>query len=303
MIKNPQPPKVVLGTVIKMNKLFAIFLSILIVTLGAVVNKAIFANRASANEKSALNPAFGNMHATAVKQISITVVYDNNPYREGLSTSWGFSCLIRGTEKTILFDTGGNGFVLLENMKRLGIDPGEIGLVFLSHIHADHIRGLEQFLEANNRAAVFLPASFPENFKIRLKSRGIKIAEVQYPIKICEAVFSTGLMGTMLKEQSLILHTDQGLILITGCAHPGIVNIIEAAKNLFRDDVLLVMGGFHLDGMQKPDLKKIITRFKQSGIKHVGPCHCSGDRARAMFKEAYQKNYIDVGVGAVLKFQ
>jgi 7,8-dihydropterin-6-yl-methyl-4-(beta-D-ribofuranosyl)aminobenzene 5'-phosphate synthase len=276
LIKNPQPPKVVLGAVIKMKKLLAVFLSIWMVTVGAVVNKAICAEQTSAEEKSVLSPAFGNMHATAVKQISITVVYDNNPYREGLTTSWGFSCLIRGTEKTILFDTGGNGFVLLENMK---------------------------FLEANNRVTVFLPASFPERFKISLKSRGIEIAEVQHPTKICEAVFSTGLMGTGLKEQSLMLHTDRGLILITGCAHPGIVNIIEAAKNLIRDDVLLVMGGFHLAGMQRPDLEKIITRFKQSGIKHVGPCHCSGDLARAMFKEAYQKNYIDVGVGRVLEFQ
>jgi 7,8-dihydropterin-6-yl-methyl-4-(beta-D-ribofuranosyl)aminobenzene 5'-phosphate synthase len=303
LIKNSQPPKVVLGAVIKMKKLFAVFLSIWMVTVGAVVNKAICAEQTSAEEKSVLNPAFGNMHATAVKQISITVVYDNNPYREGLTTSWGFSCLIRGTEKTILFDTGGNGFVLLENMKRLGIEPGEIGRVFLSHIHADHIGGLEQFLEANNSATVFLPASFPERFKIRLKSRGIKMAEIQHPTKICEAVFSTGLMGTGLKEQSLMLHTDRGLILVTGCAHPGIVNIIEAAKNLIGDDVLLVMGGFHLAGMQRADLEKIITRFKQSGIEHVGPCHCSGDLARAMFKEAYQKNYIDVGVGAVLKFQ
>jgi 7,8-dihydropterin-6-yl-methyl-4-(beta-D-ribofuranosyl)aminobenzene 5'-phosphate synthase len=303
LIKIPQPPQVVLGTVIKMKKLFAVFLSIWMVTVGAVVSNAICAKRASAEEQSVLSPAFGNMHATAVKQINITVVYDNNPYREGLTTSWGFSCLISGTEKTILFDTGGNGFILLENMKRLGIAPGEIELLFLSHEHGDHIRGLAQFLEANNRLTVFLPASFPERFKIGLKSRGIKIAEVQHPTKICEAVFSTGLMGTGLKEQSLILHTDRGPILITGCAHPGIIHIIEEAKNLIRDDVLLVMGGFHLAGMRKPDLEKIITRFKQAGVKHVGPCHCSGNLARAMFKEAYQKNYIDVGVGRVLEFQ
>ena len=289
--------------VIKMKTLFAVFLSAWMVTIGAVVSNSICAKQASAEEPSILKLAFEDMQTAAVKQISITVVYDNNPYQEGLTTSWGLSCLIRGTEKTILFDTGGNGFVLLENMQRLDIEPGQIELVFLSHEHGDHIGGLAQFLEANNRVTVFLPASFPERFKIRLKSRGIKIAEVQHPTKICEAVFSTGLMGTGLKEQSLILHTDRGLILITGCAHPGIIHILEAAKNLIRDEILLVMGGFHLAGMQKPDLGKIITRFKQAGIKHVGPCHCSGDLARAMFKEAYENDYIDVGVGRVLEFQ
>ena len=54
------------------------------------------------------------------------MVYDNNPYKEGLTTSWGFACVIKGAEKTILFDTGGDSAVLLDNMQQLGIDPNEI---------------------------------------------------------------------------------------------------------------------------------------------------------------------------------
>jgi 7,8-dihydropterin-6-yl-methyl-4-(beta-D-ribofuranosyl)aminobenzene 5'-phosphate synthase len=148
-----------------MKKFFTLYLFILIATVGPVLNKTICAEEKSAEAKSVLNPALEDMHATEVKHISITVVYDNNPYREGLSTSWGFSCLIRGTEKTILFDTGGNGSVLLSNMKRLRIEPEEIGIVFLSHIHGDHVGGLAQFLEANKNVTVFLPVSFPEKFK------------------------------------------------------------------------------------------------------------------------------------------
>jgi 7,8-dihydropterin-6-yl-methyl-4-(beta-D-ribofuranosyl)aminobenzene 5'-phosphate synthase len=77
-----------------------------------------------------------------MRNISITIVYDNNPYKKGLETAWGFSCIVRGTEKTILFDTGGDGSLLIRNMKALGIDPKEIDLIFLSHIHRDHVGGL-----------------------------------------------------------------------------------------------------------------------------------------------------------------
>ena len=106
-----------------------------------------------------------------------------------------------------------------------------------------------------------------------------------------------------MKEQSLILHTDKGLILITGCAHPGIVKIIKHTTALIENNVLLVMGGFHLGGKNKAELEKIILKFKESGVRNVGPCHCSGDLARQMFKKEYQNNYMDAGVGRLIKFE
>jgi 7,8-dihydropterin-6-yl-methyl-4-(beta-D-ribofuranosyl)aminobenzene 5'-phosphate synthase len=81
-----------------------------------------------------------------IAKISITVTYDNNLYTEGLITAWGFSCFIRGAEKTILFDTGGNGSILLANMKELDINPQEIDVAVISHIHGDHAGGIERFL-------------------------------------------------------------------------------------------------------------------------------------------------------------
>lgn len=232
--------------------------------------------------------------------ITITVIYDNNPYKAGLKTGWGLSCLVKGTEKTILFDTGGDGSLLLGNMKALRIDPKEIGLIFLSHIHNDHVGGLWKVIEKNPNVTVYIPISFPDGFKKEARSYGIKLIEVQQPTKICEGVYSTGELGSDIKEQSLIVKDGGGLILITGCAHPGIVKIINKAKDLIKDDLLLVIGGYHLGGKSKYEIESIILNFKKLGVRYVCPCHCTGDKARQLFEKEYQRNYIDAGVGKVI---
>ena len=98
-------------------------------------------------------------------KVNITVIYDNNSFKDGLRTSWGFSCLITGIEKTILFDTGGDGPLLLENMTQLGIDPNSIELVVLSHEHWDHTGGMAKLLDKNHNMSVYLLESFPQNIK------------------------------------------------------------------------------------------------------------------------------------------
>jgi len=232
--------------------------------------------------------------------MTITVIYDNNPYKEGLQTAWGFSCLVIGAEKTILFDTGGDGSILLNNMQKLAIDPNSIDTVVLSHIHPDHTGGLNSFLEKNSEKVVYLPKSFPKKFKDNVLSFRPKIVEAKQPLKICENVYSSGELGKWIKEQSLIIQTDKGLIVISGCAHPGIVKIVNAAKDLLKDDILLVMGGFHLEWATKGKIEKIISAFKQTGVRYVGPCHCTGHKARALFEKHFGSGYINVGAGKVI---
>ena len=245
----------------------------------------------------------GNTTSSFVNDLNITVVYDNNPYKEGLETAWGFSCLIRGLEKTILFDTGGNGPILLANMKKLRIRPEDIDLVVLSHIHGDHVGGLPDFLGKNHEVTLYIPTSFPTRFQEDVKRYGAKVVEVRESVKICEQVYSSGELGWRIKEQALIIQTDKGLMVITGCAHPGIVKIVQKAKDLLKGDVLLVMGGFHLGGKSKNSLENIASDFKKLGVQYVGPCHCSGDTARQVFKKEYQNKFIPIGVGAVITMQ
>ena len=274
-------------------------LVILIVVIGTILGLTIFPTHKE-GRKGQIVLAEENTPTTAAKDISITVSYDNNPYKERLTTAWGFSCVIRGTEKTILFDTGGDGSILLTNLDKLGINPKEIDLVVLSHIHGDHVGGLPSFLEKNQEVVVYLPKSFPRGFKDGVKECGAKIVEVQEPLKICQGVYSTGELGTWIKEQSLIIYTEEGLIVITGCAHPGIVKIVNKVKGLVKDDILLVMGGFHLGGESEGEIENIISSFRKLGVNYVGPCHCSGDATRQLFKEKYGENFVNIGVGRIV---
>jgi len=247
------------------------------------------------NEPNNLNPDANN--------INITVVYDNNPYKDGLRTAWGFSCVVTGTERTILFDTGGDGKLLLENMSKTEIDANSIETVVLSHIHGDHIGGLEMFLKKNPQVSVYLPKSFPKRFKQMVNSYKAKIVEIEKHTKICEGVYSTGQLGTSIKEQGLIIRIERGLVIITGCAHPGIVQMVETAKDLFNEQILFVMGGFHLGWATEGEIENIIAAFKDLDVKYVGPCHCTGDKARALFEKDFGAHYIDIGVGKVVSIK
>lgn len=229
--------------------------------------------------------------------VTITLVYDNNEYQEGLTTDWGFSCFIKVGDKTILFDTGSNADILLGNMKKLGLDPKEIEIVFLSHVHRDHTGGLMGILDVNPNVEVYLPKSFPEDFKKMIESYGSSVVEVSSPTNVCDGVYSTGELGTWIKEQSLVIRSMRGLVIVTGCSHPGIVNIIRKAKELTNADVYLVVGGFHLIGASDEEIKDIVKSFKSLGVKKVAPSHCTGERAIEEFEKVYKSNFIRVGVG------
>jgi len=236
-------------------------------------------------------------------ELSISILYDNNTFTDNTKSDlWGFSCLIVTADKTILFDTGKNSEILLQNGESMGVNLDAIDQVVISHNHSDHTGGLGAILQKNPGITVYFPISFPANFaeNIEIKN-GIPI-RVDKPVKIAEHVYLTGEMGDQIKEQSLILDTPNGLIIIAGCSHQGIVNILQFAKKMFHKDIILVIGGFHLKDYENAQIEEIINKFKDIGVKQCGASHCTGLSSIALFKKAYGENFITMRAGKVIQF-
>jgi len=230
----------------------------------------------------------------------LLIVYDNFTLNKALTPAWGFSCLITLPQFQILFDTGGDPSILIRNMEELDLDCRKIDAVALSHVHGDHVGGLSGFLRQRQDITVYLPKSFPEDLKQALRRMGTSVEEIGGPRMIRPGVHTTGELGYGLKEQSLVLKTRLGLVIITGCAHPGIVEIVEHATAVFKDRVYLLIGGFHLMGYSPSELKKIAKRLDALQVERIAPCHCSGDETREFFKEYYKDNYITCAAGLLL---
>lgn len=232
-----------------------------------------------------------------IEHLSILIVYDNNQHQPGLATDWGFSCLIRADEQVILFDAGGDGKMLLANMKKLDIDPAQVRTVFLSHHHRDHIGGLDEFLAKHADVDVLYPATMAKSFADQIKKSGARPVAVSESVSLAPGIRSTGLIQGSIPEQALVINAKDGLVIVTGCAHPGIVTVVKRAQILSARPIQLVLGGFHMFRMSLKQQQRIVADLQKLGVQQAAPCHCSGDTARRCFQQAFGKNYIAVGVG------
>ena len=219
--------------------------------------------------------------------MKLRIVYDNEA-KEGLESDWGFACLIEA-EKSILFDTGASAEILSRNMQRLGIRKEDIEIIALSHEHWDHIGGLDAVLHQN--VAVYVPSSFTRGTKKRIEEKAAEVVEVSGPADIVPGVHITGELraGAGIKEQSLVLDTKEGegVVVLTGCAHPGLENILEAAKRL--GELYGVIGGFH--GFD--NLKSLET------LKMIMPCHCTVHKEE--IRRMYPEKAVWCGAGVVIE--
>jgi len=233
-------------------------------------------------------------------KLSITILYDNNPGPAGLATDWGFSCLIQADEQVLLFDTGGDGKLLLANMKKLGVEPVQVKTVLLSHHHRDHLGGLDAFLALHGDVDVYYPATMGTGFADRIRKAGARPIAVTDSTMITPGLYTTGMTGADIPEQALVAETPTGLVVVTGCAHPGIMPMVEKARTIVSGPVRLAFGGFHLFKTNEARLRTMAVAMQAAGVQKIAPCHCSGDKAREVFQQIFRDNYLAVGVGARL---
>ena len=235
--------------------------------------------------------------------VEITILYDNYPSHPSCRTDWGFSCLIKGLEKTILFDTGTDPDIFTANIRALGIDLDAVDLVVISHFHHDHDGGLETFLSQNTAVPVYVPKDpdvRAQSLLERVEKLGSSAVVADEPAEILPGVFLTGTLGDAIKEQALVIETGPGLVVITGCAHPGILSVLERAIRIKDRDIALVLGGFHLVNTPEIEVTRIIGRFRELGVRRVGASHCTGDAPLGMFRQSYGKDFVELGAGRIL---
>jgi len=234
----------------------------------------------------------------------------------------GQSILIEKDGRSILFDTGQTPDVLRYNMSNLGIAPEEIDTVVLSHGHYDHTGGLPWLVRANHDLEIYgHPDVFAEKYSkkgepryIGIPEKGDRITERfhevtgphsigdgitilgEIPIKNREE-WENGHKGMFLKDgedyiqdplkddTAIIIDLAEGVMLITGCSHSGITNIIEYAEEVSGKDVMLVIGGMHMGSAPLGLIDSTIEYMKGKKFM-VMPGHCTGFNAMSRMKEA-----------------
>ncbi len=211
----------------------------------------------------------------------LTVIYDNKAGQD-FTGSWGFAVLIEANSETLLFDTGWDGPLLLENMKKLNINPADIRKLIISHQHWDHIGGLPEILQASPELEVYVPASFSENLKKEIEKRATLI-EVKEPVEISRGIRSTGELGDKVKEQALVLETGKGCYVLTGCAHPGLAAILDTASHYGK--VKGILGGLH----DNEEFERL------EGMELIAAGHCTAHRGK--IKEIFPETFVEIEVG------
>jgi len=211
--------------------------------------------------------------------MKVTIIYDNETCKEPLKADWGFSCLVEAYGRTILFDTGAKGSLLLDNMKALRIDPHGVDEVFISHDHWDHVGGLSAFLKENSNVTIYAPST------VRGIDHAHKVVRIDAPVKLHEHFYSTGLLDDV--EQCLIVETEKGLVIIVGCSHPGVDVILDAAAQLGMP--YAVIGGLHG-----------FSEFELIGkLQLVCPTHCTQHIPE--IQSRYPNKYVQGGGGKVIE--
>ena len=202
---------------------------------------------------------------------------------------WGLSFLI---DDDILFDAFGDARVLMGNLRRFKVDIGKIRQVVVSHEHWDHVEGLRPLLAQKPGLKIYLPHHADFVLKDKIRVWGGDVVEVSGSARLKDGVHVSGeIIGRYadkdMPEQAVVLETREGLVVIAGCAHPGIVTIVNSVKKAFRKPVHGVIGGFHLKNRTVEEIGLEAARLKAAGVDMVVPLHCTGARAEKVFKQVF----------------
>lgn len=219
--------------------------------------------------------------------------------------TWGVSFIINDDT---LFDVFGKPSIFRRQLNKLSIDIAKIRNIVLSHDDWDHVSGLWYILERNRDVVVYICQNFSQDIKDKIKSYNVKIVEVKDFAEISRSIYSTGEMNGIsdersIYEQSLIVRSPKGIVLMTGCAHQGIANIVEKTIAKFGDKIYLLIGGMHLKDLSVREVDEVIIKLKSYNIRNIAPMHCTGRHATSEMKKAFGDNFIPIKQGTIINLE
>lgn len=267
-----------------------------------------------------------------------TILVDNNGDGD-LNGEWGLSLLVEYKGKKILVDAGASELFAV-NMNKLGFDIKEIDYATLSHAHYDHANGIPKFFKDNSGAKFYVQESIQENCYARkfifkkyigiphklLNDYDDRLVKVSGDYEIMEGAYliphktpgleAMGRRESMFRkeglkwipddfnhEQSLVLETEKGLVIINCCSHGGAANIVREVEATFPGKkIYSIIGGFHLFNKRELEIQDLAYRLKESGVEQVVTGHCTGDRAYGIMKKILGDKLMQLRCGLSLEY-
>lgn len=269
-----------------------------------------------------------------------TIIEDHPNVDKSIKYEHGISCMFNVDGVEYLFDTGLTG-LFLENFPKLNKNPNDIQKIIISHGHNDHAGGLMKLLKnISNKPEIYLGSGF-FNTKYKILSNGdkeykscgfsssdlckykvnnindkvTKLSENMYLFSnfSCTNTFETipekyviekdGVLvpDKFEEEISVGIKTPKGLVLIVGCSHIGVVNIIESAKKYSGMNIRGVIGGTHLINCSQVRLDKTIEYLKEQNLDFLAVSHCTGDENMGVLKENFKEKFILNNSGNIIE--
>ncbi|GAB6181467.1 MBL fold metallo-hydrolase [Desulfotomaculum defluvii] len=271
------------------------------------------------------------------KELRVTVVSENSANKKNLMAEHGLSLLVETSDYSLLFDTG-QGLTIESNVRALQMDLRQINAIALSHGHYDHTGGIKRALALSGSKPVYAhPGIFDEKFsrnkegeyhgvgipfnKDELEKAGAQFHLETEPIFLSSNIILSGqiprvtdfevanphfsikkggeyIHDPLLDDQALFVKTSKGIVVIVGCSHSGIVNILRYARQVIgEEDIYAVVGGTHLIEANEERLLQTIEVLKEMKVEKLAVSHCTGFHAQMKLKEVWKDGFILNNVG------
>ncbi len=270
-------------------------------------------------------------------ELTISILRDNVA-REGLLAGHGLAMFVRTAVSGFLLDTGDSDETW-DNADVLGVDPSEAQTLVLSHGHYDHTGGLAELLRRSGEMRIVAhPGVFEPHWaadeggrryigmphtRSEFEAMGARFELSAKPVRIAEGVMTTGqifqdasplpaqtrlqverdgqtVSDDFADDMSLAVTLPEACVVITGCAHAGVINIVQRCEELSGKPVRALIGGTHLMHSSEEQVREVAEELTRRGVRHIAPLHCTGDSGKQYLAKHFAGETLAAGTGDMI---